>query len=229
MKHLFLALALAVPAAHAQVQTTTVSPAVEVQRLAPQLLAFAGSDVNFANLVNGLALGLPVTLTTPLGAGATQVVTFTPLGTMSSLQVAQTLETARQALIARGIGAPTAQQIGVTLVGGPLATAAGNTQMAALVGSTTVLGASPVAQAATSTTPPVAQNLSNSTPVRNTSDSPFPRGISDTPQTLVPGVTTGATPAPSVPFATATPRANSPFINGATPAAGGTTAPFRVR
>src|SRR5207237_635690 len=87
--------------------------------------AFAGGDVNFANLVNGLALGLPVTLTTPVGIGVTQVVNFTPLGTMSALQIAQTLETARQSLISRGIATPTAQQIGATLIGGQLPTALG--------------------------------------------------------------------------------------------------------
>src|SRR3954462_11106897 len=113
------ALAFTAGTAFAQVQTQVgVPPTLEVQRLAPQLVAFAGGEVNFANLVNGLALGLADGLTTPIGAGVTQVVTFTPLGRMSALQVAQTLETARQALITRGIAAPTAQQIGVTLIGG---------------------------------------------------------------------------------------------------------------
>ncbi|HEX9434984.1 MAG TPA: hypothetical protein VF936_19590, partial [Burkholderiales bacterium] len=74
------AVALAMSAgAYAQtVQVQTSSPVLDVQRLAPQLLAFAGGDVNFANLVNGLALGLPVTLTTPVGPGVMQIVNFTP-------------------------------------------------------------------------------------------------------------------------------------------------------
>src|SRR5436190_23365989 len=76
-----------------QVQVTPVSPPLEVQRLAPQLVGFAGSDLNFANLVNGLALGVPVTLTTPLPTGGVQVFTFTPTGTMSATQIAQVLET----------------------------------------------------------------------------------------------------------------------------------------
>ena len=123
-----LAASAGVQAQTVQVQTGT-SPVLEVQRLAPQLLAFAGGDVNFANLVNGLALGLPVTLTTPVGIGVTQVVNFTPLGTMSALQIAQTLETARQSLISRGIATPTAQQIGATLIGGQLPTALGTVQV----------------------------------------------------------------------------------------------------
>src|SRR3954466_10476303 len=117
---LLLAAALVLPAAQAQVQTTPVSPAIEVQRLAPQLLAFAGSDVNFANLVNGLALGVPVTLTTPLANGGAQVFSFTPTGAMGTLDIAQTLEKARQLLISRGVATPTAQQLGTALTGGSL-------------------------------------------------------------------------------------------------------------
>src|SRR5436190_1978592 len=111
-----LAMTALVHAQTLQVQTGT-SPVIEVQRLAPQLVAFAGGEVNFANLVNGLALGLPVTLTTPVGAGVTQVVNFTPVGTMSAVQIAQTLETARQSLISRGIATPTAQQAGTAGTG----------------------------------------------------------------------------------------------------------------
>src|ERR1700745_2201122 len=116
MKQIFvLLIGLALPAA-AGAQSTQVQlgsqPAVEVQRLAPQLVAFAGGDVNFNNLVNGLPLGLPVTLTTASAPGVTQVVTFTPSGTMSVTQIAQLLETARQSLIARGIATPTADQLG---------------------------------------------------------------------------------------------------------------------
>ena len=86
MKRLLVALAFAIPTANAQVVTTTptASPASQVLALAPQLLPFAG-DANFANLVNGLALGLPVTLSTGLSNGGTQQFTFTPGGTMSAL------------------------------------------------------------------------------------------------------------------------------------------------
>ena len=194
MKRLLLCLALAAPAAYAQVQTTTVSPAVEVQRLAPQLLAFAGSDVNFANLVNGLALGVPVTLTTPLSTGGMQVFTFTPSGTLTSTQIAQVLETARQSLIARGIATPTAQQLGATLAGGSVVTAIGATPANALVNTATApTGQSPATaiQNATSATVNAAAGSSTSTTptVRNTSDSPLPRGVADTPPLPVPGVT----------------------------------------
>jgi hypothetical protein len=215
MKSLLLAVAvaLALPAAHAQVQTTTtaVSPALEVQRLAPQLVGFAGSDLNFANLVNGLAFGVPVTLTTPLGTGGTQIFTFTPTGTLTSVQIAQVLEQARQALIARGVAAPSAQQVGTILTGGALATAAGTTPVNALVntststtptvtgaaGATTGNGQSPAnaIQNANSTVNAINAATGASAP-RNMSDSPLPRGISDTPPLPVPGVTTAPASAP---------------------------------
>jgi hypothetical protein len=213
-KVLVLCVAL-IGSASAQTTVVTTAPALEVQRLAPQLVAFAGGEVNFANLANGLALGVPVSLTTPLGAGATQVVTFTPAGTMSPLQVAQTLEAARQSLITRGVAAPSAQQIGVTLFGGQLQTASGNVQTPALVQSATVLVSNTLAQPAnTASAPlpvpsaaaggttvrntsdsPLPRNTSDTPPspatgtVRNMSDSPLPRGISDTPPRPVPGVT----------------------------------------
>ena len=193
-------------AAHAQtVQVQTTSPVLDVQRLAPQLLAFAGGDVNFANLVNGLALGLPVTITTPVGPGITQIVNFTPLGTMSAVQIAQTLETARQALISRGIATPSAQQIGATLIGGQLPTALGTVQVTGLVGANGTLGASVTTQPSAAATLQAGSAAAGGTTVRNTSDSIFGRGISDTPQTLVPGVTTGSSAAMSTGTPSSTP------------------------
>ncbi|HEV2431925.1 MAG TPA: hypothetical protein VGT43_10500, partial [Burkholderiales bacterium] len=47
---------------HDAIAQTAVPPQVTVQRLAPQLVAFAGSQSNFQNLVSGLALGTPVQL-----------------------------------------------------------------------------------------------------------------------------------------------------------------------
>jgi hypothetical protein len=184
----------------------------EVRGLAPQLVTFAGSDVNFTNLVNGLALGLPVTLTTPLATGGMQVFTFTPTGTMTSLQIAQTLETARQSLIGRGIAAPTAQQIGATLAGGSIGTALGATPVNGLVNATTsgnVLQQSPAAaiQSATSgtlATGGATTSAAAGSTVHNTSDSRFPRGISDTPPLPVPGVTTPTQTGPSVAVPTVT-------------------------
>ena len=99
---LFLAaLALACQGAFAQTfstttTTTTTTPAISVQRLAPQLVAFAGSQTNFQNLVTGLAQGTPVQLVTVLPDGSAQVVNFTPTGRLSTEQIAQTLEAARQ-------------------------------------------------------------------------------------------------------------------------------------
>jgi hypothetical protein len=117
-----------------------------------------------------------------------QIVNFTPLGTMSALQIAQTLETARQALISRGIATPTAQQIGATLIGGLLPTALGTVQVTGLVGANGTLGAS------IGTQPSGAARLQGSAAAGGT------RGISDTPQTPVPGVTT----VPTAPMSTGT-------------------------
>jgi len=226
---LLLCAALAAPLA-ASAQTApfafTSQPAIEVQGLAPQLVAFAGGEVNFANLVNGLAFGLPVTLTTTVAPGVTQVVTFTPAGTMSSTQIAQTLETARQALIARAIAAPTAQQLGATLAGGPITTALGTTQATPLIGttaalSTTTQGATGTAAAGgTAISPAAAIQAQRSAAVAgatvrgNVSDSPFPRGISDTPPLPVPGVTTGAGTTAN-PGTTTTPPARAPALEAA--------------
>jgi hypothetical protein len=195
------AAAFSAGAAHAQFLQTQigVSPVLQVQSLAPQLVAFAGSDVNFQNLVNGLALGLPVTLTTAVAPGVTQVVSFTPLGTMSAVQIAQTLETARQVAIANGIAAPTAQQLGVLLTGGALPTAAGSTNVSTLVGTANALNAS------LATASPAAQL--QSTRRFSVSDSPLPRGVADTPLTAptsnastpVPGGTTGSATSAAAP------------------------------
>src|SRR5437763_5813676 len=209
---LALLAALALPAA-AGAQSTQFrlgsQPAVEVQRLAPQLVAFAGGDVNFNNLVNGLALGLPVTLSSATAPGVTQVVTFTPSGTMSVTQIAQLLESARQSLIGRGIAPPSAEQLGAVLAGGTLSTTLGGTPVTGLVGTST--GVATTTQSNVS--PAAAQQnaissaVAGATARRNMSDSTFPRGISDTPPqpaptpapgvvTTAPGTTTPATSAP---------------------------------
>src|SRR5258708_38762647 len=75
------ALMLALQAgALAQTTSSATSAAQDVQRLAPQLVTFAGSDANFQNLVNGLSQGVSVTLTTITADGFLQTVTFTPAG-----------------------------------------------------------------------------------------------------------------------------------------------------
>ena len=228
---LFAALAVSVGALAqtAQIPTAT-SPALDVMRLAPQLVAFAGGDVNFASLVNGLALGQPVTLTTTLSPGVTQVVTFTPAGTMTPLQIAQVLESARQSLITRGIAVPTAQQLGTTLVGGTLATPLGttpSTTATAVIATTSPLTTNTVTTAGVNATPttinPAAAlqqrnsaAVAGSSAARNTSDSLLPRGISDTPPNLVPGTST--TPATTATSATPTTPATATPVTPAAPA-----------
>ena len=198
MKRILFFLLAAAAIASAQAQTvqfqTGTQPALDVQRLAPQLVPFAGGDVNFTNLVNGLALGVPVTLTTTVAPGVTQVVSFTPTGTMTPVQIAQVLESARQSLIARGIATPSAQQLATALVGGTLPTALGNTPVNGLVSSSTAVGTStqqmsPAAAVQATVAPNAAAG--STTGRAQMSDSPFPRGISDTPPLPVPGVTTG--------------------------------------
>jgi hypothetical protein len=110
-------------------QTPIVPPAVTVQRLAPQLVAFAGSEANFQALVAGLTGGTQVQLFSVLPSGFTQNVTFTPTAALSPAQAAQILEAARQQLIGLGIGAPTAEQVAFALMGGTVPTALGGTQV----------------------------------------------------------------------------------------------------
>jgi hypothetical protein len=235
MRHIVLLVsALALPMA-AGAQTTQfqlgAQPALEVQRLAPQLVTFAGGDVNFNNLVNGLALGLPVTLSSTTAPGVTQVVTFTPSGTMSVTQIAQLLETARQSLIARGIPAPTPEQLGAVLTGGTLSTALGATPVNGLVSTTSGL----TTNTAGNVSPAAALQNANSaavaggTTLRNMSDSRFPRGISDTPPTPVPGL--NATPAANTPAAASVPGAatTTPTATAPAGAAANPTAPARTR
>ena len=126
MRRISLALTtlLFVLQAHAQ-----TNAAQQVRLLAPQLVAFSGSTANFQNLANGLVAGTPITISGVTPDGLQQTVTITPTGPMSATQAAQTLESARQLLIARGIAQPTAQQIGVALTGGTLPTALGVSQV----------------------------------------------------------------------------------------------------
>ena len=126
-------LAIACHGALAQTETVSTVPApLAVQRLAPQLVVFAGSEANFQSLVNGLAAGTQVQLFTTLSNGFTQSVTFTPAAANSPTQIAQILETARQQLIGLGIANPTAEQLGFTLMGGLVPTALGGTQVPGL-------------------------------------------------------------------------------------------------
>jgi hypothetical protein len=188
-----------------------IPPALEVQRLAPQLVAFAGGDANFQNLVNGLATGAAVTL-----ADGTQVVSFTPGSAMNALQIAQTLEKVRQSLIGRGIATPTAQQLAIILTGGSLPTALGTTPVTGVVPASTPITTSTAVQQspAAAIQKGMSPAAAGGTPAvrSNVSDSPFPRGISDTPAPSVPGAAAaagsaaafGAPPAATVTVAPAT-------------------------
>jgi hypothetical protein len=192
----FLAL-LAFVALHAHAQGVllpgqSVPIAVQVQRLAPQLLAFAGSQGNFENLVNGLALGVPVTLSTVGADGVVQTVTFvSPGGAVSDpAEIARTLEATRQQLIASGVATPTAQQLGELISG---------TTVPVTVGT---IPTTPAAAAAGGTLPSPAQQIqSRNAPVApqvNTSDSRIIGNTSDSPVAAPSATTVPQAPAASV-------------------------------
>lgn len=236
-----LALAFSVPALSQTMPPLTVESAVvpasvTVQQLAPQLVDFAGSLSNFQSLVNGLALGLPVTLVTLTPEGLTQTVTFTPAAGMTPVDIARTLELARQNLIARGIARPTAQQLGIALAGGILPTAVGALPITGLIplAASTSTATSPAASASAGTplaavlTPaPAVSGLaiqiaptprfftSDSSLLRNTSNSPLPAAPA------IPAVPTFGTSASPVLGTSASPSfntSNSPLL--AAPAGG---------
>lgn len=134
----FAALALGT-AAFAQTTTTTaLSPSTQqVQLVAPQLVAFAGSTGNFESLVSGLTTGAAVMLTSVGADGSLQIVTFTPVTAVSPGDAARLLETARQNLISRGIAAPTGTQLAASLMGGTISTASGTSALTGVLTGTT--------------------------------------------------------------------------------------------
>ena len=232
-----LVAAFAIACQGAMAQTTiapTVPVSVSVQRLAPQLIAFAGSDANFQNLVNGLANGTPVQLTTTLANGFTQTVTFTPAAISSPTQIAQVLEAARQQLIGLGVGVPTAEQIGFTLMGGFVPTASGGAQVSGLTvptasansasratqiqqqASAGASGPAPSANAAAGSTTPVTSSVSvQTTPTApvSTSTVAVPRQTGDTP------IAAGATSRSGTSFTSVSPATQtsaSPPVNTST-------------
>jgi hypothetical protein len=129
MRFLVLLLLLGLGVATAQL----TPPAQHVLLLAPQLLAFAGSDANFQSLAAGLTSGATVTLTTTAADGSREIATLTPAEPLSPADAARVLEAARQRLIGLGLGHPSAAEIAVALMGGKLITPAGSTTVAALV------------------------------------------------------------------------------------------------
>lgn len=134
-----IAAAAALALSAAAFAQTTLSPATQqVQLLAPQLIPFSGSSGNFDSLVTGLTTGAPVTLATVGLDGSLQIVTFVPGTTLSALDAARLLESARQSLISRGIATPTGQQLAASLMGGTVTTPSGSSAITGvLTGSTT--------------------------------------------------------------------------------------------
>ena len=239
---LFLAaLALACQGAFAQTftttttTTTTTTPAITVQRLAPQLVAFAGSQANFQNLVTGLAQGTPVQLVTVLPDGSAQVVNFTPTGKLTSEQIAQTLEAARQRLIGLGIATPTAEQLATALVGGTVPTALGGQSVtgalpqtqpspaAQVQGNLGIAGAGGTTPTTTTpTTPATAVNVQTipattaNTAAAGTTALAAPRTLtSDSP---IPAGATSRSPVPTAPIVA--PGAGSTTVTNPNPTAG---------
>ena len=240
-----LVAALAIACHGASAQTQTVPPSLAVQRLAPQLVAFAGSEANFQSLVNGLAAGTQVRLFTVLPTGFTQNVSFTPTGALAPSQIAQILEAARQQLIGLGICNPTAEQIGFTLMGGVVPTALGGTQVAGFLNPQNATnapsraaqiqaqaGAGATAPTATPTSTPGVTNSVNVQTTPSTATTPastavVPRNTSDS--LIAPGATSRS----PIPITSASPTFNtsaSPFSTTPAPAPGlGSTPPTAER
>ena len=187
--HLLAAAALAV-AAHASVAQTVVPPTLTVQQLAPQLVTFAGSPLNFQSLVNGLAAGGPVQLVTVLPNGFSQVVTFTPTAALAPADIARVLETARQQLIGLGIATPTAEQIGFTLLGGIVPTALGGSQVNGVLNPQ-----NPVSPAAQLQQRGAASGSTSASPTTPTSLTPAPGVTNGVNVQFIPNATTPTTPA----------------------------------
>jgi hypothetical protein len=222
---LLLAAALATVCHAALAQDSAVPPAISVQRLAPQLVSFAGSEANFQSLVNGLANGTQVQLFTVLPNGFVQTVNFTPTAALTPTQVAQILETARQQLIGLGIGAPTAEQLGFALMGGVVPTALGGTQVSgALNAQAPQTLPSPAAQiqgqasaGATAPTTTVTNSVNvQTTPGTASAATTGATGTLPRPNTSDSAIPAGATSRSVTPFTSASPTVNtsaSPFAS----------------
>lgn len=194
---------------------TAATPALEVQRLAPHLVALAGSQANFQSLVNGLAQGTPVQLASVLPDGSTQVVSFTPGAPLTSVQIVQALESARQQLIGLGIGSPTGEQLALALTGGTVPTPLGGSTLVGTLGSqsppspaaqiqsrTAAAGGTASGAVSVQTLPatPRINTSDSSIPAGATSRSPLPAPTSTTPPLAVtPTPAPASTPAPTAP------------------------------
>lgn len=217
---LLLAAALAAACHAALAQAQAVPPALSVQRLAPQLVSFAGSETNFQSLVNGLANGTQVQLFSVLPNGFVQNVSFTPTVALTPAQVAQILETARQQLIGLGIGAPTGEQLGFALMGGVVPTALGGTQVpGALNPQTPQSLPSPAAQiqgqaGAGASAPTITNSVSVQTTPGTGNVTPGATATLPRPNTSDSAIPAGATSRSVIPLTSASPTLNtsaSPF------------------
>jgi len=222
---LLLAAALATACHATLAQDSAVPPAISVQRLAPQLVSFAGSEANFQSLVSGLASGTQVQLFTVLPNGFIQNVSFTPTAALTPTQVAQILETARQQLIGLGIGAPTAEQLGFALMGGVVPTALGGTQVPGALNPTTQNLPSPAAQiqgqasaggtasttsgTVTSTTPGVTNSVNVQTTPGTAGASTGATATLPRPNTSDSAIPAGATSRSVAPLTSASPTVNT--------------------
>jgi len=184
-----LAAAVLAVAAQSATAQTVVPPTVTVQQLAPQLVPFAGSPLNFQSLVNGLAAGGPVQLVTVLPNGFSQVVTFTPTAAMAPVDIARALETARQQLISLGLPTPTAEQIGFTLMGGIVPTALGGSQVTGVLNPQ-----NPPSPAAQLQQRGAASGNTSASPTTPTSVTPAPGLTSGVNVQFIPNATTPTTP-----------------------------------
>lgn len=181
-----LAVALVGGAAPIQVRTELAAPA------APGLGSANLTAADLQALRTGLAQNTPVTL-----AGAGGSVTFNAPGrALSAFEVNQALQLASLMLAQQGILDPTAEQLRAALLGGTLATAAGNIPLQGVLQGQV-------------------RNTSDSRFARNTSDSPL-FGTSDSRVSGTSG--TPATVSPT-PRALTVPAAGAPISAGAAPAA----------
>jgi hypothetical protein len=197
---------------------TPVPPDVTVQRIAPQLVTFAGSQTNFQNLVTGLAAGTQVRLVSVLPDGSAQVVTFTPTAPLPSDEIAPTLETARQRLIGLGIGVPTAEQLALSLTGGTIPTAVGGTPVNGMLNPQSTPSPAVQVQAVAPLTAQSSSALNQplAAPRVNTSDSAIPSGATS----RTPALQTAPIAAPGV-------GSTPPALERTTPIAPGSRATLR--
>jgi hypothetical protein len=126
-----LLILLGLVASVAAAQFTSV--AQEVLLLAPQLKDFAGSRQNFERLAAGLTSGKTIMLSSITSDGTREEIIFTPARPMPAAEAARRLESAREALLARGIASSSTRDIAAILMGGTLHTPNGAMRVAPMI------------------------------------------------------------------------------------------------